>query len=955
MANYEDDPNDPNNYVIFTKGKLLGIRKACEEIKQITENQIHPGGICYVLSKIISLSPIIDNYIKIRELKPENGIKMFEVENKAKSNKRIIKLIVGKKPGFPKSEESLDIQVLLEYLKEEIREVHLELINKIKNAKNNNTDINFDNLPSNDQQILKKIFIHISKSFSEYEKYQKKNLNGGVVDISDKNKFLKQLILDDKNFNYIVDNIPGFIISSGGSPKNVSSILIGRPSKFLSFEDFKGKKEKLNEIIEELFEKNLNELNSLTISTQGHAYAIKQIIKTVNKKFFVIQNPSGHGHNDNIDSTETDNDLKGTEYSDFNLNDNYKKTGLILLNINDIQKKFKYMSSIDLEIGKYIYQQEISKEDLNIKDEKEFDFLIDMKKKEDIKIDVTNFNTDLQNLNNDESCISHIHVYDKNEKSIKRILPKDLSDISDKNILSKLKEEKYLIRIKVKKPCRINIIRNFSDNKIKYLGEIKENNVNYLKNGNKINYSNEDDKKNNNIFEEEIKQTTQIMRFLEKCYGEDCISSFQEINKDKIILNSKSIIKDIVLLKVVNDIKNKIIKGFDEKIGQEIIKIENNKISFIDENFKNSFIDVFSNQEILPDENKIGIITEEGNYKYINIKEINKFKGKIKKFFVPSFSLSNLFNKDEERTPEQITFINHIFDNKEDAIQKMQNISENSAGLLKKMSTGGVEFEEPKIFKNFIENFFCNKEHIIAFKCEKNAINDIKGVLSKILNKDVKINSLQEVWETILDELMNGYLIGNCLPFISLHFNEDALLYSVMNQNYKYTIVGHVLTFIDFHLKGYTNGAYFEESFIHYWYEYKSKYFKNSNYECENELFPKAINLYKYVYNNKIDMDYCTIGSLYEDMLLNEKEKEQYYISTYRIIGNMSEDKILKFDENILYPEFNFKVDGDLDPLPSLTSMLNKNPENAYKWDLTKKAHEQMKEKIKKILINYHF
>ena len=354
MANYEDDPNDPNNYVIFTKGKLLGIRKACEEIKQITENQIHPGGICYVLSKIISLSPIIDNYIKIRELKPENGIKMFEVENKAKSNKRMIKLIVGKKPGFPKSEESLDIQVLLEYLKEEIREVHLELINKIKNAKNNNTDINFDNLPPNDQQILKKIFIHISKSFTEYEKYQIKNQNGNIVDISDKNKFLKQLILDDKNFNYIVDNIPGFIISSGGSPKNVSSILIGRPSKFLSFEDFKGKKEKLNEIIEELFEKNLNELNSLTISTQGHAYAIKQIIKIGNKKFFVIKNPWGHGHNDNIDSTETDNDLKGTEYSDFNLNDNYKKTGLILLNINDIQKKFKYMSSIDLEIGKYI-------------------------------------------------------------------------------------------------------------------------------------------------------------------------------------------------------------------------------------------------------------------------------------------------------------------------------------------------------------------------------------------------------------------------------------------------------------------------------------------------------------------------------------------------------------------------------------------------------------------------
>ena len=60
-----------------------------------------------------------------------------------------------------------------------------------------------------------------------------------------------------------------------------------------------------------------------------------------------------------------------------------------------------------------------------------------------------------------------------------------------------------------------------------------------------------------------------------------------------------------------------------------------------------------------------------------------------------------------------------------------------------------------------------------------------------------------------------------------------------------------------------------------------------------------------------------------DDILL--KGKEQYYLSSNRIIGKMADEKILKFHENILYPEFNFKVEGDIDPLPSLIQLLNQN------------------------------
>jgi hypothetical protein len=68
MTLYETDPSY-KDYVIFnSKGKLIGLNEASEEIKQKTENDIRTGGICYVLSQIISLAPIIENYIYIKEL-----------------------------------------------------------------------------------------------------------------------------------------------------------------------------------------------------------------------------------------------------------------------------------------------------------------------------------------------------------------------------------------------------------------------------------------------------------------------------------------------------------------------------------------------------------------------------------------------------------------------------------------------------------------------------------------------------------------------------------------------------------------------------------------------------------------------------------------------------------------------------------------------------------------------
>ena len=933
MKLYKDDPKD-KNYVIFNKGQLIGIRDASEEIKQISlpdgnNESIGSGGICYVLASIISVAPIIENNIIIKELGEKNGIKRFQVENKVKGGPPItVELRIGKKSGFPKSEKGIDIQVLLEYLKKEIEKADDYLIKKFKDTKSDNVeDIFKDN--NIDQDLLDKILIEIADNYKQqFGNFLERN-DKGRYKLKDK-KGLMRAITASQDFKYITNNLPAFIMSSGGSPAFVSTILTGRPSKMFEIDNLTEKD------LETLFYNNIKELNFLTISNEGHAFSINDITKIDGKIFVLIRNPMGRGNENDIDSTESDKILKNIDekhkYSKFK-NSEYKEKGYALLCLEDLKKTFKDMTYVDYQIGKYIFTENISKEQFEKNERKQVDFVIDIKQQDNIKIDITNFQTDFQA----DFCVPQITIFDEKRNEIQTISFNDLYDsqnFNNKNVLTNIREGKYIIRVDLWKPCNINIIRNNSSNKIKCLGKANDDNFKYCKAETEIKYTKEEEEKNNFIFEKDIHDTVRIARMLEQLYEEPCISQFKKISKDEIIIQGKSILTQKLLYKVVNDIKNKILSGYDEKTKNEIIRVENDKIIF----FGIDMTDNLGQKELSLSDEKIGIINDKNEEQYINIKDLESeaYKNmKIQKYIVPSLKLG----KDE------LTIKMNSFDNKDDAIKKLQEIKKINAGLFKDFMTGGVEFEQPIIFKNFIQNFYTYKEHIIAFKCENDAVNDIKNVLKNLLNNDITINCIQEVWETILDELIDGFIIGGCLPFISLHFNEMSLLYSVMNTNYKHTIVGHVLTFIDYFLKGFTNGAFFDEKFVYDWYENQSKFFKNSASECRNNLFKYTHNLFKYVYENKIKIKYITTDGIYEDMLFNEQK--QYYLSANRIIGKMSDDKILNFDENILYPEFNFKVEGDLDPLPTLLELLNNNSENNLKWEKTKRAHEIMKSKIK--------
>jgi hypothetical protein len=51
-----------------------------------------------------------------------------------------------------------------------------------------------------------------------------------------------------------------------------------------------------------------------------------------------------------------------------------------------------------------------------------------------------------------------------------------------------------------------------------------------------------------------------------------------------------------------------------------------------------------------------------------------------------------------------------------------------------------------------------------------------------------------------------------------LHFNEDGALYPVIHPAYQNTLVGEVISYLDYYMKGFLNGGVFDKRFIENWH-----------------------------------------------------------------------------------------------------------------------------------------
>ena len=236
--------------------------------------------------------------------------------------------------------------------------------------------------------------------------------------------------------------------------------------------------------------------------------------------------------------------------------------------------------------------------------------------------------------------------------------------------------------------------------------------------------------------------------------------------------------------------------------------------------------------------------------------------------------------------------------------------------------TGGIEFQIPKEIKGFKKLLFFEKllNQNIIFKYEYSNLEDILDVANRFLiDKNNKFTSINQIFQTILTEIYGGFIGKGVLPYVSLNFNNKALLYSIMPNYYKKTLVGNILGYLDYFLKGFVNGGFFKEDFVQNWYLNK-----NEDNEYLNSNF---INLKKYIYNNKNKIPNHDIYFTVYDLGENISDEENTIIrknslSAFRIIGLINND--IYVNNNIIIPNCSFRTESDYNIFPGYLIEQNK-------------------------------
>ena len=245
---------------------------------------------------------------------------------------------------------------------------------------------------------------------------------------------------------------------------------------------------------------------------------------------------------------------------------------------------------------------------------------------------------------------------------------------------------------------------------------------------------------------------------------------------------------------------------------------------------------------------------------------------------------------------------------------------------------GGVEFKKIESFVNFNEsNTVLLRKCNIIFECDhEKAVRDAFNsfCLEKYQNR-----SMKEYFDTIIMEIKEGFMIGENLPFISLHFNKDGLLYSVMHPFYKKTLVGNALAFLDYFLKGFVNGGFFDAKFVQQWT-------LNPTINI-NQLNQNLIDVRK-------ELKHICFGykSLYG--ILNQDDFGDEFTSAFRIIGEISE-KCYISDHNI-FPNSEFYVETDVYPSADFQKKMGSETDYRSKYLNIMTAHNQMKLIIKQLM-----
>ncbi len=142
----------------------------------------------------------------------------------------------------------------------------------------------------------------------------------------------------------------------------------------------------------------------------------------------------------------------------------------------------------------------------------------------------------------------------------------------------------------------------------------------------------------------------------------------------------------------------------------------------------------------------------------------------------------------------------------------------------------------------------------------------------------------EEEIQQLLAELATGIFFYDAVPFFSLHFTRDQVQYPIIHPAYQNTLVGYFISMLDYHMKGFMNGLYFDEAFIKEWE-------KNPLLE-KSFLVSRAVNLQEYC-QKTLGSSYSTLPQLRKQCEREFKAslKMDYPATSFRLIANQEEIK----------------------------------------------------------------
>ncbi|MFN7094000.1 MAG: ankyrin repeat domain-containing protein, partial [Burkholderiales bacterium] len=162
--------------------------------------------------------------------------------------------------------------------------------------------------------------------------------------------------------------------------------------------------------------------------------------------------------------------------------------------------------------------------------------------------------------------------------------------------------------------------------------------------------------------------------------------------------------------------------------------------------------------------------------------------------------------------------------------------------------TGGVE-SYVGIIKGLLNStaHLFEQEHWFAFKGEDGRPPFTEGELQQIIR-----------------ELAYAIYVHDTVPFFSLHFNSNGTMYPVIHHAYENTLVGRVISMLDYFMKGYLNGGFFNEENIDNWNE-------ALNYDGLNSKF---IAMHQYCVDKLPNSKYISLRHMMDLYHINQYQKE---------------------------------------------------------------------------------